>query len=158
MDLQKFIKWVMIIKIIFCKLLWVLGGKRKRWEKTHFEIFGSTDCDLSTSSSISSNLNILVSTHPIGKQKIVLESLRSGEDMVKKPFLYFECFTSENPCDSLPPPRWNHEHETQEKFLKHGFSFFDPNIPFSLRTCPKCQISFLFYKNPHLALNTHFDP
>ena len=44
--------------------------------KTHFEIFGPTDCDLSTSRSKSSNSNILVSTHPIGKMRIVLESLR----------------------------------------------------------------------------------
>ena len=66
-----------------------MGSMRQEEEmgKTHFEIFGSTDCDLSTSSPISSNLNILVSTHPIGKLMIVLESLRSGEDMVKKPFL-----------------------------------------------------------------------
>ena len=65
-----------------------MGSRRKRkgWEKTHFEIFGQTDCDLSTSSSISSNLNILVSTHPIGKLKIVMEILGLGEDMVKNPF------------------------------------------------------------------------
>ena len=39
------------------------------------------------------------------KLKIVLESLGSGEDMVKNPFLDFEFFTSRNLCDSSPPSR-----------------------------------------------------
>jgi hypothetical protein len=67
-------------------LIWVLGGEKKRWEKTHFDIFWTTNCDLSTSSPISQNWNILISTHPIVKLKIVLERLGSGEEMVKKPF------------------------------------------------------------------------
>ena len=68
-----------------------MGSRRKNkwWEKTHFEIFRMTNCDLSTSSPIPQNWNILISTHPIVKLKIVLESLGSGEDMVKNPFLYF---------------------------------------------------------------------
>ena len=144
LDLRKCIEWVIFIQIRFRQLLWVLWDKRKRWEKLHFEIFRSIDCDLSTSSPISSNLNILVSAHPIRKQKIVTKSLRSIEDMVKNPFLYFEFFTSGNPCDSSPPPRRNHEPETSEKFSKHGFSFFNPNLPFSLETLSKCHIGFLF--------------
>jgi hypothetical protein len=115
-------------------LIWVLGGEKKRWEKTHFYIFQTTNCDLSTSSPISQNWNILISTHPIVKLKIVLEILGSGEDMVKNQFLYFYFFTSRNPCDSSPPPRQNHEPGTSERFLKHGFSFFNPNIPLSLET------------------------
>ena len=93
-------KWVRLTQIWFRQLLWVLGGKRKRWSKTHFYIFRSIDCDLSTSSLKSSDSNILVSAHPIGKLKIVPESLRSGEEMVIKPFWYFDYFTSRNPCDS----------------------------------------------------------
>ena len=89
--------------------LWVLGCEKKRWEKTHFEIFRSTNCEFSISSPISQNWNILISTHPIVKLKIVLESLWSREDMVKNPFWDSKCFTSENPCDSSPPPRRNHE-------------------------------------------------
>jgi hypothetical protein len=58
----------------------------------------------------------LISTHPIVKLKIVLESLGLGEDMVKNPFSYFEFFTSGNPCDSSPPPRQNLEPRTPEKF------------------------------------------
>jgi hypothetical protein len=81
-----------------------------------------------------SKLDILISTHPIAKLKIVLESLGSREDMVKNPFSYFEFCISENPCDSSPPRRWNHEPGTPEKFSKHGFSFFNPNIPLSLET------------------------
>ena len=54
--------------------------------KNHFEIFGSIDCDLPTSNPKSSNSIILVSTHPIGKLKIVPERLRSRGDMVKNPF------------------------------------------------------------------------
>jgi hypothetical protein len=55
----------------------------------------------------------------------------------QKPISDFEFFTSINPCDSSPPPRWNHEPGTTEKFSKHGFSFFNPNIPLSLETRTK---------------------
>jgi hypothetical protein len=69
----------------------VMGYRRKEEEmrKDPFLDFRPTNCDVSTSNPISSNLNILVSTHPIGKLKIVLESLRSGEDMVKNHFEIF---------------------------------------------------------------------
>jgi hypothetical protein len=60
----------------------------------------------------------------IGKPKIVIESLRSREDMVKNLFLDFECFTSGNPCDSSPPLKGNFWRGTPDKFAKHGFSFF----------------------------------
>ena len=133
-DLRKLIKWVLLIQIRLRQLLWVLRAKRKRWAKIYFDIFGSTDCDLSTSMPKSSNSNILVFAHLIGKLKIVLESLRSREYMVKKPFWYFECFTSGNPCDSSTSHRANFWPGTPEKFLKHGFSFFHPNLPFSLES------------------------
>ena len=56
-----------------------MGYRRKEEDmrKDPFEIFGSIDLDLSTSSLKSSNSNILVSTHPIGKMEIVPESLNS---------------------------------------------------------------------------------
>ena len=94
------------------------------WEKTHFYIFGSVDCDHLTSNPKSSNSNILVSTHPIGKLKIVSEILRSREEMVKNPSLYFECFTSGNPCDSSPPLKGNFWPETRRNFQNMGFHFF----------------------------------
>ena len=134
----------------------VLGGKKKWWEKTHFDIFRTINYDLSTSSPISQNWNVLISTHPIAKLKIVLESFGSGEDMVKNPFSDFYFFTSRNPCDSSPPLRQNHETGTLEKFSKHGFSFFNPNIPLSLETRTKCKIGCLFHENPHLNLKNHF--
>ena len=152
-----FVKWVILIQIWFHQFLWVLWGKKKIWGKTHFEIFGPTGCDLSTSSPKSSNSNILVSAHPIGKLKIVLEILRSREDMVKNPFLYFECFTSGNPCDSSTSPRANFWFGTSEKFSKHGFSFFHPNLPFSLESQFRWHIGWLIYKAPHLASNTHLE-
>jgi hypothetical protein len=105
---------------------------------------------------ISQNWNILISTHPIAKMKIVLERLGSGEDMVKNIFSDFDIFTSENPCDSSPPPRKNHERGTPEKFSKHGFSFFNPNIPLSLETRTKCKIGCLFHDNPHLISKNTF--
>ena len=142
-DLRKFIKWVILIQIWFRQFLWVIWGKRKRWEKTHFDIFGLTDCDLSTSSPKSSNSNILVSAHSTWKLKIVLESLRSREDMVKNQFWDFECFTSINTCDSLPPLKGKFWPRTPEKFLKHGFSFFHPNLPFSLESRGKSLIGCL---------------
>jgi hypothetical protein len=86
---RKIIKWVILIQIQFRQLLWVLGGKRKRWEKIHLNIFGSINCDLSTSSPKSSNSNILVSTHRIGKMEIVLESLSSREEMVNFFFIFW---------------------------------------------------------------------
>ena len=116
----------------------------------HFEIFRMTNYDLSTSSPISQNWNILISTHPIVKLKIVLESLGSGEDMVKTPFSDSEFLTLRITCDSSPPSRGNHEPGTPEKFSKHGFSFFNPNTPLSLETRTKCKIGFLFHENPHL--------
>lgn len=150
------IEWVILIQIWFHKLLCILGGETKWWGKTHFEIFWTINYDLSTSSPISQNWNILISTHLIAKLKIVLEILGSGEDMVRNPFSDFEFFTSENICDSSPPPRRNHEPGTPEKFLKHGFSFFHPNIPLSLETRTKCNIGCLFHDNPHLSSKNPF--
>ena len=155
-DLQKFIEWVILIQIWFHKFLWVLGDEKKWWEKTYFEIFRTINCDLSTSSPISQDWNILISTHPIAKLKIVLERLWLGEDMVKKPFSYFYFFTFENPCDSSPPPRRNHEPRTSEKFSKHGFSFFNPNIPLSLETWTKWKIGCLFHDNSQLISKNWF--
>ena len=105
---------------------------------------------------ISQNWNILISTHPFVKLKIVLEILWLRQDMVKNPFSIFEFFTSENPCDSSPPPRWNHEPGTPEKFSKHGFSFFNPNIPLSLETWTKCKIGCLFHDNQNLSSKNQF--
>ena len=156
MNLRTFIKWVILIQIQFCQLLWVLGGEKKWWARTYFEIFQTTNSDLSTSSPISQKWNILISTHPIVKLKIVLEILGSGEDMVKNLFSDFYFFTSGNPCDSSPPPRRNHEPGTPEKFSKHGFSFFNPNIPLSLETRTKRKIGLLFHENPHLNSKNHF--
>ena len=48
----------------------------KEMRKNHFEIFGSTGCGLSTSRPKSSNADMLVSAHPIGKLKIVPEIYR----------------------------------------------------------------------------------
>ena len=111
--------------------------------KNPFWYFGPTNYDLSTSIPKSSNSNILVSAHPIGKMKIALETLRSREDMVKNPFFDFECFTSRNPCDSSTSPKANFWPRTSGKFLKHGFPFFHPNLPFSLKSWSKWHIGFL---------------
>ena len=142
-DPRKFIKWVTLIQIQFCQLLWVLWGKRKRWEKTHFDIFGPTDCDLSTSRVKYSNSNILVSAHPIWKLKIFREISRSRESMVRNPFWYFECFTSGYPYDSSTSPRDNFWPVTSEKFLRHGFSFFHLNIPLSLESKLRWYFGYL---------------
>ena len=135
-----------------------MGSRRKEevMRKDPFWDFRMTDCDFSTSSPISQNWNILISTHMFVKLKIVLEILGSGEDMVKNPFSYFEFFTSGNPCDSSPPPRRNHEPGTSEKFSKHGFSFFNLNIPLSLETRTKWKIGCLFHENLHLNSKNHF--
>ena len=132
----------------------------RRWEeemrKYPFWYFSDDQLWLFNFHPISQNWNILISTHPIVKLKIVLESLGLGEDMVKKQFSYFDFFTSGNPCDSSPPSRRNHEPETPEKFSKHGFSFFNPNIPLSLETWTKWKIGCLFHQNPHLNSKNHF--
>jgi hypothetical protein len=150
------IEWVLLIQIRFRKLLWVIGGKKKWWEKTHFEIFRTINCDSSTSTRY---LKIGISWFLLIRLqywKIVLESLWSREDMAKNPFSNFEFFTSENPCDSSSPPRRNHEPGTPEKFSKHGFSFFNPNIPLSLETRTKSKIDCLFHDNPHLNSKNPF--
>ena len=113
----------------------------RRWEEVMrenpFLYFSDDQLWLFNFQPISQNWSILISTHPFAKLKIILESLWSREDMAKNPFLNFKFFTSENPCDSSPPPRQNHEPGTSEKFWKHGFSFFNPNIPISLETRTK---------------------
>ena len=76
--------------------------------------------------------------------------------MVKKTYSYFYFFTSINPCDSSPPLRRNHEPETPKKFSKHGFSFFNPNIPLSLKNQTKWKIGCLFHDNPHLSSKNPF--
>ena len=119
--------------------------------------FGLIGSDLSTSSLKSLNSNSLVSTHPIGKLKIVLESLRSIEDMVKNQSWDFECFTSGNPCDSSPPLKGNFWPGTPEKFSEHGFSFFHQNLPFSLESRSKWLIGCLIYQNLKLASNTNLE-
>ena len=135
-----------------------MGSRRRDEEirKDQFWYFLDNQLWLFNFHPISQNWNILISTHPIAKLKIVLESLWSREDMVKNPFSYFEFFTSRNPCDSSPPPRQNHEHGTPKKFLKHGFSFFNPNIPLSLETRTKWKIGCLFHENPQLNSKNHF--
>ena len=156
MNLRTIIEWVLLIQIRFRKLLWVLGGEKKWWEKNPFGDFPDDQLWLFNFHPISQNWNILISTHPFAKLKIVLESLWSREDMVKNPFSNFGFFTSENPCDSSPPPRQNHEPGTPEKFLKHGFSFFNHHIPLSLETRTKCKIGCLFHDNPHLSSKNPF--
>ena len=44
--------------------------------------------------------------------------LELGRRHGENPFLYFECFTPENPCDSSPPPRRNHEPGTPKKIFE----------------------------------------
>ena len=132
----------------------------RRWEEVMrenpFWYFSDDKLWLFKFHPISQNWNILISTHPFAKLKIVLESLWSREDMVKNPFSNFEFFTSKIPCDSSPPLRRNHEPGTPEKFSKHGFSFFNPNIPISLETRNKTKIGFLFHDNPHLISKNPF--
>ena len=80
----------------------------------------------------SSNHNNLVSAHPIWKLKLVPEIYRLRKSMVRNPFLDFECYTSEIPCDSLSSSRAKIRPVTLEKFSRHGFSIFHLNLPFSL--------------------------
>ena len=61
----------------------------------------------------------------------------SRESMVKKPFLYFECFTYGNPCDSSTFPRDNFWPVTPEKIVRHGFSIFLPKYSISSRVSMK---------------------
>ena len=75
----------------------------------------------------------------------------------EKPIFYFECFTSRNPCDSSPPPRAKIRLVTLEKFLKHGFSFFHLNLPFSFKSWSRWHFHYLISRNPHLSLNSYLD-
>lgn len=81
-----------------------------------------------------SNHNILVSAHPSWKLKIVREISQLIEYMVKNLFWIFYCFTYRNPCDSSTSPRANFWPVTSVKFLRHGFSIFHLNLPFSLES------------------------
>ena len=135
-----------------------MGSRRREkvMRKNPFSDFLDDQLWLFNFHPISKNWNILISTHPFAKLKIVLESLWSREDMGNFFFSNFKFFTSENPCDSSPPPRRNHEPGTSEKFSKHGFSFFNPKIPISLETWTKSKIGCLFHDNLHLNLKNPF--
>ena len=137
-DLRKLIKWVLLIQIQFRRLLWVIWAKGKAWEKNSFWFFWfdrlwpfNFQFDYRPKSS---NHVILVSAHPISKLKIDPESSWSREFMVRKKFWYLECLKSINPYDSSPPLRDKIRVVTQEKFLKHGFSFFHLILPFSFES------------------------
>ena len=104
-----------------------------------------------------SNHIILVSTHIIYKLKIVMEIYWSREFMVRNPFLYFECFTFGNPCDSSTSPRDNFWPVTPEKFLRHGFLVFHLNLPFSLVYWSSWHFGFLIYKTLHPTSNNHLE-
>ena len=138
MNLRTFIKCVILIQIRFRQLIWVVGGEKKRLEKTHFDIFRSTNCDFSTSSPISQKMEYLDFYSSDCKTEDSSGKLGIKRLHGQNPFSYFYFFTSGNPCDSSPPSRRNHEPKTPEKFVKHGFSFFNPNIPLSLETRPTC--------------------
>jgi len=146
-NLQKLIKWVLLFQIQFCQLLWVLWDKGKAWEKNPFWYFWSdrlwpfnfqSGCRPKYS-----NHDIFVFAHPIWKMKIVSEISRPRESMVRKPFWYFECFTFVNPCDSSTSLRANFWLVTPEKFLRHGFSIFHLNLPFSLESWSRWHFGFL---------------
>ena len=94
----------------------------------------------------SSNHNILVFAHPIWKLKIVLEISWSRESMVIKTFWFFEFFTSRNPCDSSTSPGANFWPVTPKKFLRHGFSVFHLNLPFSFESRSRWNFDWLIDK------------
>ena len=96
----------------------------------------------------SSNHIILVSAHLILKLKMVLESSRLRESMVRNPFLYFECLTFGNPCDSSTSPRAKIKLVISEKFLKHGFSFLHPKSSIFFRIPIKVIFWLLNIKKP----------
>ena len=150
------IEWVLLIQIRFCKLLWVLGGEKKWSEKNPFWDFSDDQLWLFNFHPISQNWNILISTHPFAKLKIVLESLGSGEDMVKNPFKYFDFFTSENPCDSSPPPRRNHE-PPRRNFWNMGFHFLTPIFHFLLKPEPNARLVSYSMITHTWSWKTHFD-
>ena len=82
----------------------------------------------------STNHITLVFAHLISNLKIDMERSRSRELMVKNPFYFFECYTSQIPCDSSSPLRAKIRSVTPEKFSKHGLSFFHQILPFSFES------------------------
>ena len=105
----------------------------------------------------SSNHIILVSTHPISKLKIDMESSQIVEFMVKNPFWYFECYTSINPCDFSPPLRAKIRPVTPAKFSKHEFSFFHLILPFSFKYRLRWHFVCLVFQTLHLASNNYLE-
>ena len=137
-DLRKLIKWVLLIQIKLYQIFQVLWAKGKTWEKKLILYFWFNrlwpfnfqfGCRPK-----SSNHNNLVSAHLVWKLKIVSKISWPRESMVRNPFWDFECFTSGNPCDSSTSPRSNFWPVTPKKFLRHRFSVFHQNLPFSLES------------------------
>ena len=82
----------------------------------------------------STNHIISASVHLVSNLKIDLEISQSREFIVKKTFLYFQCYTSRIHCDSSSPLKAKIRLVTPEKFSKHGFSFFHLILPFSFES------------------------
>ena len=74
----------------------------------------------------------------------------------QKPILRFLFFHLQKSLWLFTSPKVDHEPGTSENFFKHGFSFFNPNIPHSLETITKWKFCFLFHEKPHLNLKNQF--
>ena len=72
--------------------------------------------------------------------------------MVRNLLLYFDFFTSENPCDSSTSLRANFWLVTPKKFLKHGFSFLSPKSSIFFRILIKVTLWLINIENSTLDL------
>jgi hypothetical protein len=82
----------------------------------------------------------LISTHPIGKLKIVLESLGLGEDMVKKPFSYFSFSPPEILVTIHLPQGGTMSSGPRRNFQNMGFHFLTPIFHFLLKPEPNAKL------------------
>lgn len=134
-------------------MFWLLWAKGNTWEKTHFNILGSTSCDSNFQFGCwpkSTNHIILVSARLISNMKIDMTISRSREFMMKNPFWDFECYTSENPCDfrglkSSPWPRRN--------FGNMDFHFFHQTLPIYFKS--RSRFVGLFRADPGSYCTSH---
>ena len=74
----------------------------------------------------SSKVDKMSYTHPNSILSIAMSSMSQREDMRKNQFLYFDYFTSENPCDSSTSPRDNFWPVTPKNYFETWVFSFSP--------------------------------
>ena len=135
--LWKTIKWALLIQIQIRHIFWILWAKGNTWEKNHFYILSSINCDIETLIWLSTKINKLhylsfCSSNLKSEDRSIKLSIKRIDG--EKPNLRFWVSHLRNPLWLFVFLRAKIRPMALEKFLKHGFSCFNLNVPFSFES------------------------